>query len=110
MPVRDDDLAFCPTLTAHGQRMLDFLREHPAAPRFSNQSGNRLLAAEVDALRGFVRDVQAADVGWPRGGRGWGRVSLLVLGIGFGAPDVAVYIPSELRIADAKAALVTIKN
>jgi len=69
MPVRDDDLAFCPTLTEHGQRMLDFLREHPAAPRFSNQSGNRLLAAEVDALRGFVRDVQAAEVGWPRDGK-----------------------------------------
>lgn len=69
MPLRDDDLAFCPTLTEHGQRMLDFLREHPAAPRFSNQSGNRLLAEEVDELRGFVRDVQAAEVGWPRGGQ-----------------------------------------
>jgi phenylacetate-CoA ligase len=65
MSVRDDDLAFCPTLTEHGQRMLDFLREHPAAPRFSNQSGNRLLAEEVDALRAFVREVQAAEVGWP---------------------------------------------
>lgn len=72
MPLRDDDLAFCPTLTEHGQRMLDFLREHPAAPRFSNQSGNRLLAEEVDELRGFVRDVQAAEVGWPRGSKpGW---------------------------------------
>lgn len=69
MPLRDEDLAFCPTLTEHGQRMLDFLREHPAAPRFSNQSGNRLLADEVDALRGFVRDVQAAEVGWARGNK-----------------------------------------
>lgn len=68
MPLREDDLAFCPTLTEHGQRMLDFLREHPAAPRFSNQSGNRLLAEEVTALRGFVQQVQEADVGWPRGG------------------------------------------
>jgi phenylacetate-CoA ligase len=69
MPLREDDLTFCPTLTEHGQRMLDFLREHPAAPRFRNQSGNRLLAAEVDELRAFVREVQAAEVGWPRGGR-----------------------------------------
>lgn len=68
MPLREDDLAFCPTLTEHGQRMLDFLREHPAAPRFSNQSGNRLLGEEVTALRGFVQQVQEADVGWPRGG------------------------------------------
>lgn len=69
MPLRDEDLAFCPTLTGHGQRMLDFLREHPAAPRFSNQSGNRLLAEEIDELRCFVRDVQAAEVGWPRGSK-----------------------------------------
>jgi len=69
MPLRDEDQAFCPTLTEHGQRMLDFMREHPAAPRFRNQSGNRLLADEVDELRGFVRDVQAARVGWPRGSK-----------------------------------------
>lgn len=69
MPLRDDDLAFCPTLTEHGQRMLNFLREHPAAPRFSNQSGNRLLPDEVEALRGFVDEVQAATIGWPRDGR-----------------------------------------
>jgi phenylacetate-CoA ligase len=66
MHLRDEDVAFCPTLTEHGQRMLDFLREHPAAPRFSNQSGNRLLAHEVQALRGFVDEVQTAAVGWPR--------------------------------------------
>jgi phenylacetate-CoA ligase len=69
MPLRDEDVAFCPTLTAHGQRMLNFLREHPAAPRFSNQSGNRLLADEVEALRGFVDEVQSAPVGWPHGGK-----------------------------------------
>lgn len=46
---------------------------------------------------------------WPRGG-GWDRALLVGLGIGSGAPDVAVYISSELRIADAKAALVAIKN
>ncbi len=69
MPLREEDLAFCPTLTEAGQRMLDFLREHPAAPRFTNQSGPRLLAAEVEALRDFVADVQNADVGWAPGGR-----------------------------------------
>lgn len=68
MPLRDDDLAFCPTLTEHGQRMLDFLREHPAAPRFTDHTGNRLLAEEIGELRDFVAHVQHADVGWPRGG------------------------------------------
>lgn len=69
MPLRPEDLENCPTLTEHGQRMLDFLREHPAAPRFGDRSGNRLLAGEVDELRAFVRDVQAADIGWPAGGK-----------------------------------------
>lgn len=41
MPLRAEDQADCPTLTEHGQRMLDFLREHPAAPRFGNRSGNK---------------------------------------------------------------------
>lgn len=67
MPLRGEDLAFCPTLTEHGQRMLNFLREHSAAPRFSNQSGNRLLADEIEELRDFVHEVCTADVGWPRG-------------------------------------------
>jgi phenylacetate-CoA ligase len=69
VPVRDEDLADCPTLTGHGQGMLDFLREHPAAPHYRNRSGNRLLAHEVDELRSFVRQVQSAAVGWPRGGK-----------------------------------------
>jgi len=67
--VRSEDQAYCPTLTAHGQQMLDFLREHPAAPYFRNRSGNRLLAAEVEALRAFTREVQVAPVGWPAGGK-----------------------------------------
>ncbi|MDR2209513.1 MAG: capsule biosynthesis protein CapK [Azoarcus sp.] len=45
--------------------MLNFLREHPAAPRYRNQSGNRLLAPEIEALRGFEREVGEASVGWP---------------------------------------------
>lgn len=55
-----------PTLTPDGKRMLDFLREHPAAPVYSNNSGNKLLADEVDILRQFERDVLDAKVGWKR--------------------------------------------
>lgn len=67
MSVRDEDLAYSPTLTEHGQRMLDFLREHPAAPHFHNRSGNRLLAHEVEDLRDFAHEMQTAPIGWRQG-------------------------------------------
>lgn len=56
-----------PTLTDEGRKMLQFLREHPHAPIFRNQSGNRLTAAEVAAVRRFEREVATAEVGWPAG-------------------------------------------
>jgi phenylacetate-CoA ligase len=56
-----------PTLTEAGQRMLDFLREHPQAPIFRNQSGNRLTVEDVARVREFDLQTQAADVGWPSG-------------------------------------------
>lgn len=42
-----------PTLTDAGRRMLEFLLEHPAAPRYRNQSGNRLTLEDVASLREF---------------------------------------------------------
>lgn len=57
-----------PTLTPAGQQMLRFLREHPAAPIYRNQSGNRLLANELDELRVFEREMLSAPLGWPRAG------------------------------------------
>jgi len=56
-----------PTLTEAGRRMIEFMREHPAAPIYRNQSGNRLTAADIEALRVFEREVLEASVGWPRG-------------------------------------------
>jgi phenylacetate-CoA ligase len=56
-----------PTLGEAGRRMLDFLRNHSAAPVFRNASGNRLLATEVEQLREFEREVDAASVGWASG-------------------------------------------
>jgi phenylacetate-CoA ligase len=64
-----DDLARYPTLGDAGQRMLQFLREHPAAPLYRNQSGNRLTATEVAELHAFEAEVLNAAVGWPRGGQ-----------------------------------------
>ena len=47
--------------------MLRYLREHPHAPIYRNESGNRLTAAEVERVRAFEREVLAADVGWRAG-------------------------------------------
>ena len=49
-----------PTLTAEGRRMLDFLREHPAAPIYRNRSGNRLTAEDVARVRADERAILAA--------------------------------------------------
>lgn len=51
-----------PTLGEAGRRMLQRLREHPAAPIYRNESGNRLTAADVDDLRAFERDLLAATL------------------------------------------------
>ncbi|CAN5427285.1 AMP-binding protein [soil metagenome] len=65
----DDDRFNFPTLSEHGRRMLDFLREHPAAPVFRNRSGNRLLAAEVEQAHAFEASTASASVGWMPGDR-----------------------------------------
>ncbi len=54
-----------PTLTEAGRRMLQFLREHPHAPIYRNESGNRLTADEVSALRGFEAEMGAARLPGP---------------------------------------------
>lgn len=56
-----DDPERYPTLSEHGASMLRFLREHPAAPIFRNQSGNRLTAEDVERVREFEREVEAAE-------------------------------------------------
>jgi phenylacetate-CoA ligase len=61
------DETYCPTLTPAGRKMLDFLRGHPAAPIYRNQSGNRLLAGEVAELHDFDNRVRDARIGWPAG-------------------------------------------
>lgn len=50
-----------PTLSEHGCAMLKFLREHPHAPLFRNESGNRLTAEDVERVREFERETLAAE-------------------------------------------------
>lgn len=52
--------------------MLRQMREHPSAPIFRNASGNRLLADEVDALRGYEHEIAYARFAWiPGQPPGW---------------------------------------
>jgi phenylacetate-CoA ligase len=56
-----------PTLTEAGRKMLEFLREHPHAPIFRNESGNRLTPEDIARVQQFQREVQTAEVGWHPG-------------------------------------------
>jgi phenylacetate-CoA ligase len=56
-----------PTLSEHGRRMLEFLREHPHAPLYRNHSGNKLTTDEVARVRAFEREVHAASIDWAPG-------------------------------------------
>lgn len=49
-----------PTLTEHGQHMLDLLRQHPHAPLYRNRAGNRLTADDLVRVRAFEADVAGA--------------------------------------------------
>jgi len=56
-----------PTLSVEGRRMLEFLREHPHAPIFRNESGNRLSAGDIERVRAFEQETRTAQVGWKPG-------------------------------------------
>jgi phenylacetate-CoA ligase len=51
-----------PGLSEEGRHMLSFLREHPHASIYRNQSGHRLRAEDVERVRAFESEVQAASV------------------------------------------------
>ena len=51
-----------PTLTVHGKKMLDFMREHPCAPIFRNKSGNRLTAEDLEELRTHETRIASACI------------------------------------------------
>ena len=49
-----------PTLSEAGRQILRTMREHPCAPVYRNQSGNRLTADDLIALAAFEQEVSAA--------------------------------------------------
>jgi phenylacetate-CoA ligase len=53
-----------PWLTDDSRRLLDWLYEHPAAPRFNHTCGDRLTAAGLERVRQFGHQVSTAVPGW----------------------------------------------
>ncbi|MGB8645398.1 MAG: capsule biosynthesis protein CapK [Anaerolineae bacterium] len=56
-----------PLLTGQGRKMLEFLREHPSAPRYTARSGNRLTAEGLARVRAFDAELRATPVEWTPG-------------------------------------------
>jgi len=56
-----------PTLTEAGRLMLHRLREHPNAPIYRNQSGNRLTKEDLRKVVDFEREANSTLVGWQPG-------------------------------------------
>lgn len=62
-----DDAERYPTLSPAGRAMLTRMTEHPAAPIYTNRSGNRLLASDLPGLATFEAETLAAPIGWRPG-------------------------------------------
>lgn len=61
-PIETTDSDRYPEIGDAGRAMLRFLREHPAAPKFRNESGHRLRPAEVEQVRAFEQEMASAEV------------------------------------------------
>ncbi len=61
------DTARFPLLTSHGRTMLQRLREHPHAPRYTAQSGHRLTAEYLQRVRDYEAELNVATIGWEPG-------------------------------------------
>lgn len=61
------DVERYPTATDQGRRMLQFLREHPHAPLYRNESGNRLTVGELKRVRAFEREALSSEPMWEEG-------------------------------------------
>ncbi len=56
-----------PWLTAEGRLLLDWLHEHPHAPRYNHHCGDRLTAAGLERVRQFEHELVAAPPAWAPG-------------------------------------------
>lgn len=53
-----------PTLSEDGARMLKFLREHPRAPLYRDESGNKLTHEDLEELQAFERRLNQSTIDW----------------------------------------------
>ena len=53
-----------PTLSEHGRAMLKFMSEHPQAPIYRNQSGNKLNAQDLLEVQDFEDNIASKSVDW----------------------------------------------
>jgi phenylacetate-CoA ligase len=56
-----------PWVNEDSQRLLDWMHEHPAAPRFNHQCGDRLTGTGLERVRQFEQEISAAAPGWRPG-------------------------------------------
>jgi phenylacetate-CoA ligase len=56
-----------PWLDDDSRRLLEWMHEHPAAPRFNHHCGDRLSRAGLQRVRQFEQEVSAAAPGWRPG-------------------------------------------
>lgn len=53
-----------PILSTHGIALLNHLREHPHAPRYTAQNGHRLTRASLERVRAFANELQSPNENW----------------------------------------------
>lgn len=58
------DLERYPTLTDAGRDILKFMREHPSAPIYRNESGNRLTTDDIKRVQKFERKIANQAIDW----------------------------------------------
>ncbi len=63
MSIYQDEQRY-PTLSESGASMLQFLSEHPHAPIYRNQSGNKLTKPDIEALNRYEKDLRLRTVDW----------------------------------------------
>lgn len=57
-----------PLITDNGRKLLKWMREHPQAPRYTAQCGNRLTAEYLRRVHEYEAELNSAPKGWPQGG------------------------------------------
>lgn len=59
-----EEKQYFPNMSAHGRKMLKWLREHPHAPRYTAKSGNKLTDEGLRRVRAFEAELRASPAGW----------------------------------------------